>query len=835
MTTKPRFRVSALLLGMAMLHTGAVHAAADLFFSEYVEGSSNNKALEIYNGTSADVDLSAYEVQMYFNGSSSAGVTLNLSGTLAAGDVYVIAHSSADPAILTQADLTSGGGFFNGDDAILLLKGGAAVDSIGQIGVDPGSEWGSGDVSTANNTMRRKSDVEAGDNDPYDAYDPTLQWDGYANDTFDGLGSYGDGPTDPGGEPGEIGECGDPATLISAIQGDGASSPLNGQQVVLEAVVTADLQGADEQKGFFVQEEDADQDGNDKTSEGVLVYADASVLDVSVGQKVRVLGSVTEYYDLTEVNAVQAIKVCGGDNQVTPAQVSLPLDSADALEKVEGMLVTSAQPWTVNEVYNLGRYGEVLLGNGRRYIPTHLATPGEEAAAVAAANALNQLVLDDGSTKQNPAVIPFPAPELSALNTLRVGDKVNEVTGVISYSFSVYRMYPTVTPAFVAENPRTDAPVTTGAGNLKVASFNVLNYFNGDGQGGGFPTSRGATTAEELERQAAKTVAALLAMDADVVGLMEIENDGYGADSAIQDLVNRLNAAGANYAVVNPGLSALGGDEIAVGMIYKADKVTPAGAAKSLSSYPFDNFNRQPLAQTFSLNDNDGKITVVVNHFKSKGCTNAEGDNQDQGDGQGCYNAKRSEAAVALADWLASDPTGAEDADVLIIGDLNAYAKEDPIMALQTQGYHNLLAELNGDAAYSYVFSGETGYLDHALASESLRSQVVGVSEWHINGDEPRALDYNVEFKTDAQVLSLYSPDAFRSSDHDPVIVEISLDGVKEEVKGDFDGDGDVDGRDLLMLLKQLFRSVNDDNRQYDLNEDGRISFLDVFAFLRLL
>ena len=166
--------------------------SAELFFSEYVEGSSNNKALEIYNGTTAAVDLGAgsYNVQMFFNGNPAAGLTINLAGSVAPGDVFVVAHSSAAAAILAQADQTNGAGWFNGDDAVVLRKGATVVDVIGQIGFDPGTEWGSGLTSTADNTLRRKSSVSAGDPNGSDAFDPALEWNGFATDTFDGLGAH---------------------------------------------------------------------------------------------------------------------------------------------------------------------------------------------------------------------------------------------------------------------------------------------------------------------------------------------------------------------------------------------------------------------------------------------------------------------------------------------------------------------------------------------------------------------------------------------------------------------------------------------------------------------
>ncbi len=181
-----------LLLILILCFSITVYAQSELFFSEYVEGSSNNKALEIYNGTGAAVDLAAdnYVVEFYFNGSSSPGKTITLSGTVANGDVFVLAHSSADPAILAQADQTNGGSWYNGDDASVLRKAGTGIDAIGQVGFDPGSEWGSGLTSTKDNTLRRKASICQGDTDESDTFDPSIEWDGYAKNTFDGLGSH---------------------------------------------------------------------------------------------------------------------------------------------------------------------------------------------------------------------------------------------------------------------------------------------------------------------------------------------------------------------------------------------------------------------------------------------------------------------------------------------------------------------------------------------------------------------------------------------------------------------------------------------------------------------
>ncbi|WP_346837278.1 ExeM/NucH family extracellular endonuclease [Microbulbifer sp. SAOS-129_SWC] len=783
---------------LALLASGA--SASDLIFSEYIEGSSYNKALEIYNGTGAPVDLGDYRVEVYFNGSSAAGTSLTLSGTLADGDVFVLAHSSADSAVLAVADQTYGGSLYNGDDAVALVGPNGFADVIGQIGVDPGSQWGDSSLGTQNQTLIRNSAFTSGRSDGSGSFDPADEWQSTGLDSFADLGSYtGSGGNNGGdnGNGGGVAQCGAAATPISSVQGSGAASPLVGERVEIEAVVVGDFQDtATGLGGFFLQEEDADRDNQAATSEGLFVYDNGFGTDVQPGDLVRVGGVVKEQYDLTELAQVDGVSVCGSGYSVSPAEIDLPLASADALERYEGMLAHFPQTLTVSGNYNLGRYGEVDLSLGRLYTPTNIAEPGAAALAQQSANALNRILLDDASTVQNPAVIPYPAPELRADNSLRTGASVSDLRGVIGYSFGRYRVQPVETPQFADTNPRTSAPALPGIGNLRVASFNVLNFFNGsgsfNGDGSGFPTSRGADTYEEFQRQRDKIVSAILGTGADIVGLMEIENDGYGSASAIAELVDALNsvAGGQVYAFVDPGLAQLGSDAIAVGLIYRRDRVAPLGNAATLQNFPFDDLNRQPLLQAFTQLTSGETLTVAVNHFKSKGSCPGDGSlNDDQGDGQGCWNRIRTQAADALADWVANDPSGTGTERVLVIGDLNSYARENPIAALESAGFTNLLAQFGGSAAYSYVYDAQAGYLDQALASSALLPLVTGAGEWHINADEPRSLDYNTEYKTAAQQDSLYAADPYRASDHDPVLVELDLSAGNAAPTAEFTSD----------------------------------------------
>ena len=363
---------------------------------------------------------------------------------------------------------------------------------------------------------------------------------------------------------------------------------------------------------------------------------------------------------------------------------------------------------------------------------------------------------------------------------------------VLDYSFGVYEVHPTAEVTFVRENERPAGPPDVGSALVTVAGFNVLNYFTTLDDSGPIcgPSAdqgcRGADNAFEFDRQKIKLVSALTTLDADVVGLIELENAA--DDTPIADLVDGLNAvAGAGtYAYIATG--AIGLDAIRQGIIYKPSTVMPAGGFEVLDNTDdpdfHDDLNRPVLAQTFEENTSGERFTVAVNHLKSKGSAcDAFGD-PDAGDGQGNCNGIRTDGAMALVDWLATDPTGSGDSDFLIIGDLNAYAMEDPIMVIEGGGYSDLIKAFVGsgfaDGAYSFNFSGQAGYLDHALSSPGLLPEVSGTASWHVNADEPRGLDYN-----DFNQPGLFSPDPFRSSDHDAIVVGLLLD---EDEDGVWDG-----------------------------------------------
>ena len=569
-------------------------------------------------------------------------------------------------------------------------------------------------------------------------------------------------------------QCGAPATLIASLRDASEGTPSVGRRVAVEAVVTADYSGIGGFSGYFVQQADARRQNRPGVSEGLFVHAPRAA--AHAGDLVRVLGTIEERSGQMQLRQSGRATVCASDQAVTPAVITLPVPHTGALAAYEGMLVRLPQTLTVSETFELGRYGSVVLSHGRLPLPTNVALPGTGAAAQAAANALNRLTLDDGSGRQNPPLVIHPAPGLGASNTLRGGDTVANVQGVLERRHGGWRVQPVPgAPPLVFQpaNPRTGAPVRAARADLRVAAFNVENYFNGDGRGAGFddPDNRGARTPAEFARQEAKILSALQGLNADVIGLMEIENNGYGELSAIRRLTDKL---GPDWRFIDPGVEKLGRDSIKVALVYNARAVEPAGKPATLE---LGQRTRQPLAATFRLPGHPRKITVVVNHFKSKRCNDARGANADQRDGQSCWNPTRVAAAARIADWLATSPTGVPDDGRLVIGDLNSYAREDPIRLLAERGYADMIARFAGagGGAYSYVFGGEAGYIDHALADAGAASRILAARHWHINADEPIALAYPLAHKSEAQQQSFYAPDAYRSSDHDPLVVDLAM------------------------------------------------------------
>jgi predicted extracellular nuclease len=787
-------------------------SASGVVISQVYGGGGNtgapytNDFVELYNAGASAQSLAGWSVQYtsatgtgLFGANSSLLVAL--SGTIQPGKYLLIQMGgSANGVALPTPDLTGTIAMAAGAGKVALVKqatglgcnGGSTPCSASQlaqiedlVGYGNANFFEGTAAPTLSNTtaaLRKLNGAQDTDNN--------------SNDFVSGApnprnsGNAGAGNNDPFNPL----VCGLPSSTIPSIQGSSATSPRVGNSVVTEGIVVGDYEGPGPAfRGFFIQ--DATGDANPLTSDGIFVFNSANTNAVALGDLVRISGAVSEFSGQTQITAA-TITVCSSGSTITPLDLTLPVATATFLERVEGMLVRMPQTLTVTEHFQLGRFGEVVMSSGGRLaVPTHLVAPGAAAAALQAQNNLNQLVVEDAKTAQNvePIVFGRGGNPLSASNTLRGGDQATGMIGILAEGFGSYRLWPENSmgggiPNFVAANPRPAAPAAVG-GTMTVASANVLNYFNTFtgctfGVGGPAADCRGADNAAEFTRQRDKIIASLATMNADVVGLMEIENDGYGAGSALADLVDGLNAVSGpgTWAYIDADaatgqVNSLGTDAIKVALLYQPARVTPTGVTAVLNTTAFVNGgdsgprNRPALAQAFMRPDG-GRLVVSVNHLKSKG---SACDVPDQNDGQGNCAIVRTTSANLLRSWLASDPTDTGEEDVLIIGDLNSYAMEDPITALTGNGYTNLLAAFIGAGAYSYAFDGQWGYLDHALASASLAGQIAGVTEWHINADEPNVLDYNTDFKTPGLITSLYNADPYRSADHDPVLIGINL------------------------------------------------------------
>jgi uncharacterized protein len=592
-------------------------------------------------------------------------------------------------------------------------------------------------------------------------------------------------------------------TPIYTIQGSGTTSPLVGQTLTTTGVVTKI-----NNNGFFLQ--DLTGDADPLTSDGIFIFT-GTAPTVAVGQYLRLTGLVVEFntgsatnidtlaHRVTELTTITAITVLGTGYTIAPTVVTLPELVNDDLERYEGMLITINGPLTVAQNFFQGRYGQMTVAvGGRLETPTNRFRPGAQAQTLANENARRRIVLDDGSSAQN----INPTPYLGANGLGRAGDSIVSLTGVLDYGlatastagFGDYKLHPTVAPVFVASNPRTTTPPVVG-GNVKLAAFNVLNFFttftNGQtvfgqtGQGCTLGTStaasncRGANNLAEFTRQRTKIVEALAAIDADAVGLMEIQNNTLAAQHLVDTLNARVGAG--TYAVVADPASGTGSDAIKVAMIYKPARLSPAQAPQS---DPAAINNRPTLAQSFEMSNGE-RFSLLVNHLKSKGGCPAATDpdaagNVDSGDGQGCWNAQRVQQAQQLRSFVASVQASSGSNDVVLVGDFNAYAQEDPIFDLTSHGFVDQIAAFNA-FGYSYVFDGGAGRLDHAISSAPMAPKVVSSTHWHINADESVVYDYNLEFKAPATTCGglcppdPYQPNPYKASDHDPVLVGLNI------------------------------------------------------------
>jgi uncharacterized protein len=645
-------------------------------------------------------------------------------------------------------------------------------------------------------------------------------------------------------------------TFIGTLQGTGTTG--SASNIEVEGIVVGDYQLTTQLGGFFLQDADGDNDGNAATSDGVFVVANSSLFNVSEGQRVRVRGTYVEATGSPSFGRARVTPSGAGDllvcptqtGSVTPVQISLPINDNAALsnegfERFEGMLVQiTNSDLVVTGNNDLGRFGGFEVAPQRLITYTQNNIPSAAGYSAFLDDYFRRIItIDDGSESsslytESTSPAPFPTGGLNATNTLRTGSTVSgTLRGVVDFSFSKWRLQPVAGTAItfnLAPRPAASDVRTQVAGRIRIGFGNVLNYFNGPTYPG--VGARGAENADDFSRQRTKIINSIIALDPSVYGVSELENDGFLSTSAIQDLVNGLNAvAGPGvYAFIDLGVTPVPADNaITNGILYRTDRVTPVGSPGLRS--PVVGGTRATIAQRFrplGLKASIQEFTVAVVHFKSKGCGGASGLNLDQGDGQSCFNADRVATANDVRQWLlgatspVGDPAAPANRRIVIVGDYNAYAQEDPILTFEQGGYVNLLKIFNGPSYYSYQFDELFGALDHAMATSAFARLVSGATEWHSNADEPSDLDFNTDFggpdTTIKKPTGYLSTNEYRTSDHDPLLIGFN------PLAGDFDDDGDVDTADQTAIRAQLNRLVSAGaDRRMDFDGDGRITLTD--------
>jgi len=768
-----------LALGVALAPPSATAQPTDLLLSEYVEGSSLNKAVEIYNGTGAAIDLGVgdYELRVYFNGSSSAGTTVNLTGVVAAGDVFVVADDGAAPAILAVTDQTTRSSLWNGDDAIVLTKAGSVVDSFGQVGLDPGSQWGSGGTSAKDHTLRRMASICTGDTDTGDAFDPATEWNGFPQNTFDGLGAHtvscGAPPPPPPPPPA-------PTTVeIFEIQGAGLTSPLVGDTVTTEDnVVTALVYN-----GFFLQTPDDRADADPETSNGIFVFTGGAP-GVAVGDVVDVTADVSEYYDFTELGGGPTVTV-NASGAPLPAPIVLDAATpspnqpqpATELERYEGMRiqVTGGTVTSGNQRFGSDPIAEafVVAGPNRPFREPGIEYPG-----------LPGLPVWDG----NPEVFELDPNRLGLPNQVLTGGSTFDATGVLGFEFGGYELWPTeldVTPA-----PLPRAVPARGAGEVTVGSLNLYRLFDDVDDPGNNETI--VSTAEYQRRLHKLALYIDEVLDApDVLAVEEAEKLGVLQDLAAEIATLDPSVSYSAYLVEGNDVGGIDTGFLVRDTVHVLS-VTQLAADETLSVDGSPLHDRPPLLLEAELTGGPGEsgvfpIDVLALHQRSLGGIESPSDGAR-------VRQKRLEQAQSVAAIVQSLQTANPDVHLLVVGDFNAFEFSD--------GYVDVVGQIAGNfdpsasllsgpdlvdpnltkltltvpaaERYSFNFDGTAQAIDHALASSALAGRVDGMVYGRGDSDAAEDLIYNAS-----------TP--LRASDHDGFVVYVLADA---------DGDGVLDGSD---------------------------------------
>ncbi|MBB3159158.1 5'-nucleotidase [Microbacterium proteolyticum] len=889
-TTALSAALGAALLGSALVPLPAFAADGPrvVINEAYLKGGSadaffNQKFVELYNAGDTPQDLSGWSLQYRSAGSADAPTGANtqrLSGSIVPGGYYLIGlpgnNNGANGATLPTADVISGGLNPSGTNGQLFLANvtepvalpaGSVADSrvVDFLGYGSAASFETqaatveGPNGTAN-ALSRTGFVDTNDNslDFTNTTTVTPQGSGGAvapTPTPTATATPTATPTPaPTVTPGAV-------TPIRDIQGTGATTPLAGTTVTTRGIVTA-AYATGGYNGFFIQTPGTGGSLDPATrtaSDAVFVYGSDAAQRVSIGQHVEVTGTANEFAGQTQIT-VDAASVSILTEQaaaVEPALITWPKTDEER-ERFEGMLLAPQGDFTVTNTYSTNQYAEVGLAAGTTPLrtPTDVARPDTPAyvAAVADNNA-RAVVLDDGASINflNDANKGIPLPYVSLTEPVRVGAAVSFETPVIlDFRNNAWKFQPTqqltvdnagdVQPAMF-ENDRTEAPEAVG-GNVKISSFNVLNYFTTTAESVGCtstykdregnpvtadtcpaPGPRGAANDANLQRQQDKIVAAVNGLGADVVSLEEIENSaafGKNRDAALSTLVDALNAAlgSAQWAFVpSPAVLPASEDVIRTAFIYKKDVVAPSGDSVILDDPAFRNA-RQPLAQAFApVETPDAKILAIVNHFKSKGDSRPAATGDNANGIQGAFNGDRVRQAEALGNFAKTRSAEVGTDDVFLLGDFNAYTQEDPIEKLRSFGFEPLEA---GTGKYSYSFSGQSGSLDHVLASPSARELVTGTDIWNINAVEALALEYS---RFNYNVRNFYEATPYRSSDHDPVIVGLDLGAPTTDITllgiNDFHGRIDANTVKFAGTIERLRAEAGEDNTLFLSNGDN--------------
>jgi len=791
-------------------------AGTGLVISEVYGAGGNSGALynadfvELFNPTSAPLDLTGRSIQ-YRSQAGTTGNAFALTGSVAAGDHFVVQMSApgSTGAALPTPDATASPAFaMSGTDGqVLLLASTNAFAGSGDVAGNPAivDMVGYGDGAATFEGARTGIDLSA--TTSAQRFDNAADTDNNATDFSEVAPTPGAGILEP-----------DDRT-IAEIQGAGDTSPEAGNYVRTTGVVTARYPRGG-YNGFYIQTGGAP--ATPGASDGLFVYSPAlaPASYPTIGSSVEVVGDVSEFNGTTELT-LSGLSQLPAQPAVVP--LSAPwssLDSDAEKESHEGELVAPQGAFTVTDSYDIDNYGEIGLAQGTK--PLVVPTEVEDAqtgntAAVAADNELRKITLDDGASVnfRDGANSDQPLPWLTPDTPVRVGAAVSFPGNVIlEYRNSLWKMQPTRrvtgdgagTATFA--NTRTNAPAAVG-GDIRLATFNVLNYFPTTGEEfddaapgnactyftdrDGERTTvnscspngpRGAANGANLARQQAKIVKAINSLGASVVSLEELENSvkfGKSRDFAISTLVAALNAdAGAGTWAFAPSPAAAAmptpaqEDVIRTGFIFKPANVELVGDSKILVDETHFGNAREPLAQVFKVagGSDASAFAVIVNHFKSKGS------GADDGTGQGNANPDRigqAEALNTFADSFAAD-RGVKA--VFLAGDFNAYTKEDPMQVLYGHGYTNLESTTTpGEASYS--FDGLSGSLDHVVANADAKKLVTGVDIWNINAEEAVAYQYS-RYNSNATMLFDGSK-PFSASDHNPEVVGLDLAGIGPE------------------------------------------------------